>query len=122
MFTVLAAAGSTTTIKWGELLNTTVGIMFSLVIGFFVLEFILGALNLATAYNDPKAMETAKNTFTAAIKGLVISLGAIIVLNSILPALGLSGISNPATTLAEELTKLEKCIRKYDDCGKTITP
>ena len=72
MFTVLAAA-PTTTINWGSLLNTTVGIMFSLVIGFFVLEFILGALNLATAYNDPKAMETAKNTFTAAIKGLVIS-------------------------------------------------
>ena len=116
MFTVLAAAGSTTTIKWGELLNTTVGIMFSLVIGFFVLEFILGALNLATAYNDPKAMETAKNTFTAAIKGLVISLGAIIVLNSILPALGLSGISNPATTLAEQLTKLEKCVRNYSTC------
>jgi hypothetical protein len=115
MFTVLAATAPTT-IKWGDLLNTTVGIIFSLVIGFFILEFILAAIALATDYNNPKAMETAKNTFTAAIKGLVISLGAIIVMNSILPALGLRSISNPATTLADQMTKLEKCIRDYSTC------
>jgi hypothetical protein len=115
MFTVLAAA-PTPTILWGDLLNTTVGILFSLVIGFFILEFILGALNLATDYSNKDALENAKKTFTSAIKGLVISLGAIIIMNSILPALGLSAISNPAETLATQLTNLENCIRDYSSC------
>ena len=115
MFTVFAQAPKII-IDWSALLNTTVGIIFSLVIGFFILEFIIGAISLATDYNNPKALETAKSTFTAAIKGLVISLGAIIVMNSILPALGLSAISNPATTLAEQMTNLEKCIRDYSNC------
>ncbi len=115
MFTVLAAA-PTITVKWGDLLNTTVGILFSLVIGFFILEFIIGALTLATDYSNPKALETAKSTFTSAIKGLVISLGAIIVMNSLLKALDLPGISNPVTNLATQLTNLEKCIRNYSSC------
>lgn len=120
MSTVYAAAAITPkqTINWDSLLATSFGIFFSLVIGFFILEFILAALNLATNYEDAKALETAKKTFTSAIKGLVVSLGAFVVLNTILPAIGVTGsITNPLSVFTTQINKLIGCVRDYSTCN-----
>lgn len=118
MFTVFAQTITPKqTINWSVLLSTTFGIFFSLVLGFFILEFILAALNLATNYEDPKALETAKKSFTSAIKGLVVSLGAFIVLNSVLPAIGVTTtVSNPLSVFTTQINKLIGCIRDYSTC------
>lgn len=108
-------------INFTNLLSVGFGIFFSLVIGFFVLEFVLVAINLATSYSDPKALGKAKETLTAAIKGLIISVGGIILLNTILGFLNVGTTINPIQNLSCKLQELENCIKKYDTCG-TYTP
>ena len=117
MFTAFAQAAPRQNIDWTNLLTTSFGIFFSLIIGFFVLQFVLAAITLATDYGNEKALETAKKTLSSAIKGLVISLGSWIVLNSILPALGINtSITNPIDTLSTKLRQVETCIRDYSNC------
>lgn len=104
-----------------NLLTAVFGIFFSLVIGFFVLEFVLVAINLATSYSDPKALGKAKETLTAAVKGLIISVFGIILLNSILGFLNIGTEVNPIKDLSCKLQELENCLRNYSTCG-TFTP
>lgn len=105
------------TINWETIISTSFGIFFSLVLGFFVLQLVLAGIGLATDFGNAKAMKAAKATFESAIKGLVVSLGAWIVLNSILGALGVNfSITNPAATLAAKFKQLENCLRNYASC------
>lgn len=65
-------------------LDTALGVAFSLLIGFFVLQGAIAAIKLATAFDKStdeykKSMETIKY----GIMGIVIALSAVILLNTI---------------------------------------
>lgn len=105
-------------INWNDLLTTTVGIFFSILLGFFVLKLSIGALNLATSYGEKDSLKKFRDILTASIKGLIIALGGLIIVNSIFTFLNIGTISNPLEKFSLEAKKFENCIRNYDTCGQ----
>jgi len=106
------------TVEWQGFLETTVGIFFSILLGFFVLKLVIGALNLATSYGEKDALKKFKDILTANIKGLLIAVGGFVIVNSIFYFLNIGRISNPIEKFADEFENLEKCIRDYSSCGR----
>jgi hypothetical protein len=106
------------TINWEVFLATSVGIFFSILLGFFVLKLVIGALTLATSYEEKDALKKFKDVFTASIKGLIIAVGGFIVLNTVFTFLRIGQITNPLEKLATELRNFETCIRDYSRCGR----
>lgn len=105
------------TINWEVFLASSVGIFFSILLGFFVLKLIIGALNLAVSYGEKDALKKFKEVFTASIKGLIIAVGGFVVLNTIFTFLRIGQIVNPLERLSTELKNFETCIRDYNKCG-----
>ncbi len=101
------------------LLTITVGILFSLVWGFFVLQLIITAIGMATEYSgNADTLKKAQQTLTAGIKGVAIALGTIILLNTLLTILGVNlGGLNPVTYIVGRINALEECLRDYGACG-----
>jgi hypothetical protein len=104
-------------IVWTTLFTSIFGILFTIVLGFFVLKIILSGLNLATSYGEKDALKKFTEVLSGSIKGLVIALGAWYVLNTIFVFLNIQTISNPVTMFAEQACVLENCIRDYGTCG-----
>jgi hypothetical protein len=109
-------------IEWQTLFQTTVGIFFSILLGFFVLKIAIGALNLATSYGEKDALKKFKEILTSAIKGVVIALGGLIITNTILGILSLNKISDPLSAFTDAAQRLETCIRYYSECGTNKYP
>jgi hypothetical protein len=100
------------------LLTITVGVLFTLVMGFFVLQLIITAIGMATEYSgNADTLKKAQQTLTAGIKGVAIALGTIILLNTLLTILGVS-VGNPVTYIVERINALESCLKNYKTCGK----
>jgi hypothetical protein len=108
------------TINWTVFLETSFGIFFSIILGFFVLKIILSALNLATSYGEKDALKKFQEVLTSSIKGLAIAIGSLFILNTIFFFLNINtGDSfNPLSRFGEELCRLETCLRDYENCGK----
>lgn len=106
------------TIDWAALFGNIFGIFFSILIGFFVLKLALSALNLATSYGEKEALKKFRESFTSSIKGLVIAIGAIYVLNTIFFFLNIQPLSNPLEQFSNQAKILENCLRNYDTCGQ----
>lgn len=105
-------------LDFAYLINTSIGILFSVIIGFFILKAILSAIAFATDYEGKKeTLENAKKSLTAAIKGVIIALGTFLFLNFILYLLGISPIENPGQYIEERLDKLYVCLYNYSLCG-----
>lgn len=107
-------------IEWQTLFQTTVGIFFSILLGFFVLKIAIGALNLATSYGEKDALKKFKEILTSAIKGVVIALGGLIITNTILGVLKLPKIDSPLKAFTRAAQRLETCIRAYEKCGTNM--
>jgi hypothetical protein len=107
------------TINWTVFLETSFGIFFSIILGFFVLKIILSALNLATSYGEKDALKKFQEVLTSSIKGLAIAIGSLFILNTIFFFLNINtGDSfNPLARFGEELCRLETCLRDYENCG-----
>lgn len=105
------------TIKWDVFFTSIFGILFTIVLGFFVLKIILSGLNLATSYGEKDALKKFSEVLSTSIKGLAIALGAWYVLNTIFLFLNISPIVNPIEKFSEQARILENCLRNYDTCG-----
>lgn len=70
--------------------------LLAIVAGVAMIFLILGGIRYATAGGDEKALEQAQKAITYAILGLVISLGAVLIVNLIGTLLG---ISEPLTKI-----------------------
>lgn len=106
-------------IDFEYLINSSIGILFSLIIGFFVLELVKIAITLSTEYEGKAdTLKKLSQTLTANIKGVVIALGTALFLNFILTLLGIQVIVNPGKFIDESMKKLEDCIRNYSQCGR----
>lgn len=118
---VLAAAAPTPVIQdinFEYLINSSIGILFSLIIGFFILEIVKIAITLSTEYEGKTdTLKKLNQTVTANIKGVAIALGTALFLNFLLTLLGIEVIPNPGKYIDESILKLEKCIRSYQECG-----
>lgn len=102
------------------LINTVVGILFSLVLGFFVLQLIITAIGMATEYSgNADSLKKAQQTLTGGIKGVAVALGTILLLNFILTLLGVNlGTGGPVSYITGRINALEACLRDYTKCGK----
>jgi hypothetical protein len=102
------------------LINLVVGILFSLVLGFFVLQLIITAITMATEYSgNADTLKKAQQTLTAGIKGIALALVTVILLNTILSILGVTSVSgNPVTYITGRIQALESCLRDYNTCGR----
>lgn len=102
------------------LINTVVGILFSLVLGFFVLQLIITAIGMATEYSgNADTLKKAQQTLTAGIKGVAVALGAVLLLNFILTILGVNiGAGGPVAYITGRINALEACLRDYTTCGR----
>ena len=115
------------TIDWTYLLQTGVGIFFSILLGFFVLQLAIAALNLATSYGEKDSLKKFKDTFTSAFKGLIIAVGGVIIVRTIFNYLNISGtgLNDPLSQFSSQMRIFENCIRNYNTCGidpKAPTP
>jgi SpoIID/LytB domain protein len=105
-------------IDFSYLINVSIGILFSLIIGFFILRAVISAIAFATDYEGKKeTLEEAKKSLTAAVKGVVIALGTFIFLNFILSLLGIAPIENPGEYIEKKLDNLYVCLYNYSLCG-----
>lgn len=105
-------------IDFSYLINVSIGILFSLIIGFFILRAVISAIAFATDYEGKKeTLEEAKKSLTAAVKGVVIALGTFIFLNFILSLLGIAPIENPGEYVQERLDSIYVCLYNYSLCG-----
>jgi hypothetical protein len=123
MFTKVLAQSTGTdyiqNIDFEYLINSSIGILFSLIIGFFILELVKIAITLSTEYEGKAdTLKKLSQTLTANIKGVVIALGTVLFLNFILTLLGIQVIVNPGEYIDESMKKLEDCIRNYSQCGR----
>lgn len=102
------------------LINISVGILASLVGGFFILQLILTAIDMATDYaGSSEKLKKAQQTLTSGIKGIVVTLGTILLLNFILYVLGVNlGTGGPVAYIVGRIEALEACLRNYEDCGE----
>jgi hypothetical protein len=105
------------TINWEVFLTSIFGILFTILIGFFILKLVLSGLNLATSYGEKDAYKKFVEVITSSIKGLVIALGAWYVLNTIFVFLNITQITNPLNEFKKQACLMETCIRNYDLCG-----
>jgi hypothetical protein len=106
------------TIDWELLITTGFGIFISIIFGFFLLKIVLGALSLATSYEEKDALKKFQEVLTSSIKGIFIALGALFVLNTLFVFLNINtGNLNFAKRFAQEMCKLENCLRNYETCG-----
>jgi len=118
MFKVYAQSQIYQDIDFEYLINSSIGILFSLIIGFFILELVKVAITLGTDYEGKTdTLKKLNQTLTANIKGVVIALGTALFLNFILTLLGIEVIPNPGEYIDESMTKLESCIRNYSNCS-----
>jgi hypothetical protein len=108
------------TLNWEVFLATSVGIFFSILLGFFVLKLVIGALTLATSYGEKDALKKFKDVLTSSIKGLLIAVGGFIVMNTIFTFLRIGQVVNPLEKLSTELRNFEQCIRDYNKCGNPL--
>jgi len=105
-------------IDFAYLINASIGILFSLIIGFFILKAILSAIAFATDYEGKKeTLEQAKKSLTSAVKGVIIALGTFIFLNFILSLLGIAPIENPGKYIQRRLDEMYICLYNYSLCG-----
>ena len=106
------------TVPWANYFEIGFGLFFSMLILFFVLEMVIASITLATEKGNAKATEQAYKTFEAGVKGLIISLGAGVVLNSIFIFFGINTniIANPFEFFGNQINRLETCIRDYGNC------
>lgn len=101
------------------LINVTVGILASLVGGFFILQLILTAISMATDFSgSTDTLKKAQQTLTGGIKGIAVALGTILLLNFILYVLGVGlGEAGPVAYIVGRIDALEACLRDYAECG-----
>ncbi len=106
-------------------LNLIIGTIFLFIIGFFVMEFVLAAISLATGFdNSKKTAEAANKQMTGAVKGLALALATYFLLNTILYVFG---ITNPGTEgitkiVSDQFKSLMNCLRDFSTCGTGSTP
>lgn len=105
------------TINWEVFFTSIFGILFTILIGFFVLKLVLSGLNLATSYGEKDAYKKFVEVLTSSIKGLVIAIGAWYILNTIFLFLNVKQITNPLSEFRKQACILENCVRNYDQCG-----
>lgn len=100
-------------------LDLIIGFILVLTVGFFMMEFILAAITLATGFDKGKqAYEAASKQMSAAFKGLLIVAVTYILLNSILGVFGIStSTANITTTLGNYMDNLGKCLRDFKQCN-----
>jgi len=100
-------------------LDTVLGLIFLLVLAFFVMQIVLAAISLATDFdNSTKSYESAVKQLTAAIKGLAISFLVFFLLNTILFVLGINTSTETITqTLGNQFNSLFTCLRDFRGCN-----
>lgn len=106
------------TFDFGLLINIAIGILVTLVGGFFVLQLIITAIGMATEYSgNAEGLKKAQQTLSAGVKGIAVAIGTVLVLNFLLNILGVGGFEGgPVGFVVEKITNLEECLKNYEAC------
>jgi len=102
-----------------QILNIVIGSILVLITGFFVMEFVLAAISLATGFEGSKKVyETAVKQLTGALKGLGLTIVAYFLLNTILRVFGINTATESiTTTLGNYFYSLMSCFRNFNNCN-----
>lgn len=101
-----------------NILNTIIGSILVLTVGFFIMEFVLAAISLATGFEgSKKTYEASIKRLTGALKGIGIALLAFFLLNTILKVFGINTDAESITkTLGNYFINLFGCLKDFSKC------